>query len=370
MGKDKLPLKERELYAESIINICNKVANDPYNNEDWLQADDPWQALATMFEISNAYKLKNPHFYVTHLHCHVDGSCNGLQHYSALSRDYNGAYEVNLIDREKPGDVYTKVLNIALEKLKNEQDEKYKEYAKTLLDKNIVNRKVVKQTVMTSVYGVTMIGAKDQIKKQLDEKKVFDVETLPKISLYLAKITIESIGDLFNEADEIKSWLTKCAFIIGKSGKAVKWVTPLGLPCIQPYKKLSNMELVRTHSQGVLVTKDFDQQPVNAKKQSTAFPPNFIHSLDSTHMMMTCNRAINEGIVFSSVHDSYWSHPSDIDRVGQILREEFVNLYSKPLLQDLLNSFEMMYPELKFPELPKTGTLDLKSVLSSTYFFS
>lgn len=175
---------------------------------------------------------------------------------------------------------------------------------------------------MTSVYGVTLIGARDQIKRQLADKKIFDTTTLFQMSMYLAKLTLGSIGDVFKEADAIKSWLTKCALIISASGNTVKWVTPMGLPCIQPYKKLTKTELIRTHTHGVIINSDFDSQPVNARKQGTAFPPNFIHSLDSTHMMMTCNRAVNEGLIFSSVHDSYWTHPSDIDKLNVILREE------------------------------------------------
>lgn len=27
--------------------------------------------------------------------------------------------------------------------------------------------------------------------------------------------------------------------------------------------------------------------PVNSQKQASAFPPNFVHSLDATHMMLT-----------------------------------------------------------------------------------
>ena len=80
---------------------------------------------------------------------------------------------------------------------------------------------------MTSVYGVTLIGARDQIEKQLAESNI-EKEFLGKVSLYLAKITIESIGDLFKEANEIKNWLSKCAMIISGSGNTVKWITPLG----------------------------------------------------------------------------------------------------------------------------------------------
>jgi DNA-directed RNA polymerase len=164
---------------------------------------------------------------MSRVHVHVDGSCNGLQHYSALGRDYKGGYEVNLIDRDRPGDVYTKVLDIVLEKIKNESDPMKKTYADIFLETNCVNRKTIKQTVMTSVYGVTLLGARDQIAKQLIDTKI-EREDISKASMYLAQITIESIGDLFKEANQIKSWLSRCAMIISNSGNMVKWITPLG----------------------------------------------------------------------------------------------------------------------------------------------
>ena len=39
-----------------------------------------------------------------------------------------------------------------------------------------VKRKIVKQTVMTSVYGVTFIGARKQIRRQLKDLKLFTNE--------------------------------------------------------------------------------------------------------------------------------------------------------------------------------------------------
>jgi len=164
---------------------------------------------------------------MSRVHVHVDGSCNGLQHYSALGRDYKGGFEVNLINRDRPGDVYSKVLGIVLEKINNETDFEKKILADKFKEANCINRKTIKQTVMTSVYGVTLLGARDQIEKQLLETNL-EKEKLGSMSMYLAQITIESIGDLFKEANEIKSWLTKCAMIISQSGNMVKWITPLG----------------------------------------------------------------------------------------------------------------------------------------------
>lgn len=52
-----------------------------------------------------------------------------------------------------------------------------------------VDRKLVKQTVMTSVYGVTFVGAREQIKRRLQEKGVItDDRQLFAASCYAAKV--------------------------------------------------------------------------------------------------------------------------------------------------------------------------------------
>ncbi|KAK7837640.1 dna-directed rna polymerase 1a, partial [Quercus suber] len=60
------------------------------------------------------------------------------------------------------------------------------------------------------------------------------------------------------------------------------------------------------------------------------------------------------------VHDSFWTHASDVDKMNQILREKFVELYSRPILENLLESFQTSYPELMFPPLPERGDFDLR----------
>lgn len=47
---------------------------------------------------------------------------------------------------------------------------------------------------------------------------------------------------------------------------------------------------------------------VTKGRQRSAFPPNYIHSLDSTHMMMTALRCKEEAVTFAGVHDSFWTH--------------------------------------------------------------
>lgn len=98
----------------------------------------------------------------------------------------------------------------------------------------------------------------------------------------------------------------------------------MGLPCVQPYKYISNASVIHTVIQSLSVAESLDKQPVNKQKNTTAFPPNFVHSIDSTHMMLTALQSKKEDITFAAVHDSYWAHAQDIDRMGAILRDAFV----------------------------------------------
>ena len=102
--------------------------------------------------------MENPEDYVSHLHVHVDGSCNGMQHYAACGRDESGGRQVNLAKSDRPGDVYTAILKLVIKDVEAEKRPEYAEIAEGLSGN--ISRKVIKQTVMTSVYGVTFIGAR------------------------------------------------------------------------------------------------------------------------------------------------------------------------------------------------------------------
>jgi DNA-directed RNA polymerase, mitochondrial len=96
-----------------------------------------------------------------------------------------------------------------------------------------------------------------------------------------------------------------------------------------------------------------------------------VHSLDSTHLLLTALEFHKRGCTFAGVHDSFWTHACDYEVLSATLREQFVQLYSLPILANLKASLERDYPEAgPLPPLPKRGDLDLKVVLKSPYFFS
>ena len=179
---------------------------------------------------------------------------------------------------------------------------------------------------------------------------------------------MDVIGELFTGAKETMHWLTKCARMITLHGYPVAWVSPIGLPAIQPYRQKRIATLI-TLLQKLSLTKDSDELPIHRSRQATAFPPNYIHSLDSSHMLLTALEMDRRGLTFSAVHDSFWTHACDVDEMNTALRDVFVDLYSQPLLERLKESWEKRYPDLEFPDLPNRGNLDLEEVRKAKYFF-
>jgi DNA-directed RNA polymerase len=385
-GNNKITHAERVQWVDDNMDKVRECAANPLDGSRWwCEADEPFQALATCRELVAAIDSGDPAAFVSGMPVHQDGSCNGLQHYAALGRDEAGATAVNVKPSVRPQDVYTGVLHIVLKKIdadmaipEDEADEtarKRGKYARLL--HGVVNRKVIKQTVMTSVYGVTRIGARAQVQARLEEKMMSEPGTvitpekereLFEASRYVANLTLDSLSEMFSSAKEIMDWLGDCAALVASQGQMMTWVTPLGLPVCQPYRK-SGTHTVRTILQNITLSVDDDALPVSKQKQRTAFPPNFVHSLDASHMLMTALKMKQQNITFAAVHDSYWTHAADIPAMNRAVRECFVELYEQPVLEGLHDSLTIRYPDIKFPPVPRRGHLDIKSVHDSAYFF-
>ncbi|EJF55919.1 DNA/RNA polymerase [Dichomitus squalens LYAD-421 SS1] len=382
-GYDKASFDERVEYVHKHLEDIFDSADKPLEGRRWwTKADDPWQCLATCMELTSALRSPDPEAYECGLPVHQDGTCNGLQHYAALGGDAQGAAQVNLAAADRPSDVYTYVANM-VEKQIEEDIKKDDPIAKLLEGK--VSRKVVKQTVMTTVYGVTYVGARDQIERQLKDRGDIPAEMCWSASAYLAKNVLASIGDLFKGAKDIQNWLNLCARLIAKAipqdrlvqsftepekpnarsrkkeprwkkeqMTSVVWTTPLGLPIVQPYRAVKRKQ-VMTSIQTVFISDPTSPSTVNAQKQASAFPPNFIHSLDATHMMLTALECRARGLTFASVHDSYWTHASSIDQMSEIIRDTFIALHSSDVLKGLYDEFRERYADYKIPLVSLRG---------------
>jgi DNA-directed RNA polymerase len=353
-GKDKMSFDARAKYVDDNFENVRASVNDPFaEGAWWMTLDDPFQGLATCYEVIRAVDSGNPESYLCPLPVHMDGSCNGLQHYAALGLDTVGGKAVNLLEGDGPQDVYIGVMH---EVIRRVAEEAAHELDFDTSNSDALSRKQ-KKNQKNNQAAKLVNGLIDEI-----DREVFAAAG------YLATMTIEVMGDLFQGARKSKSWLADCARLISQHGHPVAWISPIGVPAIQPYRQ-KRARTVLTVMQSVTIADVSDDLPVHKSRQCTAFPPNYVHSLDSSHMLLTALEMDRRGLAFSAVHDSFWTHACDIDEMNEALRDCFVDLYSQPLLKDLKESWEMRYPEIEFPELPESGDLDLNAVKSATYFF-
>ncbi len=363
-GHDKLPFDQRSQWVWDNIDTIQGWAADPLENTGWMEADKPFQALAVAFELSDVAAPSVMPF-LSHVPVQMDGTCNGLQHYAALGRDEHGAAQVNLLPGDEPADIYTDVAKRVADIVSHDS---HMGLPEAVVLNGKITRQIVKRPTMTSVYGVTAVGARRQIVEEL-KAAGFDADDAYPCSSYLAGITLRAVKGACPGAARLMDWLRTCARLIAKSGQPVAWTNPLGLPVIQPYRNYTR-QLIKTVLQKIKVGDAAGQ--VAIRRQVNGFAPNFIHSIDASHLLCSAVACCDRGIAFSfgAVHDSYWTHACDADTLATVLREQFIEIHRGDLIEQLNAEIRSTYPDLRLPTPPLAGSLDLTVVSNSTYFFS
>jgi DNA-directed RNA polymerase len=373
-GVDKVSLEDREMWA--YMNVANAVDvyNDPLTNRWWQEADKPWQALAWCYEwalYSNARQF-GEHF-ETHLPCASDGSCNGLQHLSAMLRDLEGGKAVNLTPHDTPQDIYTDVANRTTELLQQEG---------TTLASELLNigvcRKICKRPVMIVPYSGTQHSCRDYILEALEEKCKGNNpwgDDFWQPATYLAKFVWKAINEVIVSAHKVMDYIKSIAKLYSKQGRPFEWETPTGLLVRQSYSNTKKLR-IWTHLSGSTVKLNYRQpleKTVDSRKSVSGASPNFTHSLDAAALTFTVDKCLKEGITdFAMVHDSYGTHSPNMVKLNDKLREAFVEMYrDNDVLQNLYDSAVSTLTEgTEIPEPPPRGTLNIEEVLQSDYFFA
>jgi DNA-directed RNA polymerase len=359
-GEDKCSFDDRVAWATENRAWAEDCGLWPMENTRWMDAEEPWQFLTACMALVDPDVAER-------LPVQADGTANALQWYAALGRDQEGAAAVNMVELDKPNDPYSDVLTVVSENVDSDCAGGHK---LALNVRSYLLRKTLKQTAMTSTYGVTRHGAANQVKSQL-KKLGMARELMGKSSVYLSSLTLDAVGDVVMSAKEIMNWVQKCIKEICDKypDGDVSWTTPMGFPVVQPYKNYRTAT-IRTVLQTVIVGYRCMGVPLAASKQKTAGPPNLIHCLDASHMFCTAISCCDEDVDFAAVHDCYWSHAETMDQLDRILREEFVRLNQEWGLMDLFSEWQQMYPLCDLPHPPRPGTFDIEDVLTAQYFFN
>ena len=370
-GVDKVSFEERVKWVQDNHEaILDSALNPLDGSRFWCGSgiDSPWQFLAFCFEWLGASIQGED--YVSHLSVSWDGSCNGLQNYSAMLKDEVGGKATNLIPSDTPSDIYGEVRIVAESLLPDSSPWKGK-----------ITRGLAKRPTMTLPYGAGRFGFTEQIMSELRDlnDKAPGGMYLPHGDDFnnakeLAEVISHAIGSVVVKAKEAMDWLQEVARIAASEELPIYWEAPSGFLAVQDYRvavgeRFSSVIAGQRYQLMLRV----DTEELDTRKQAQSIAPNFIHSMDASHMVNTVNRCLDRGITgLAMIHDSYGTHAADAEVMSYELREAFIEQYSGDVLGGFLEQITKQLPLALvnlLPPRPAFGTLDLERVRDSQYFF-
>lgn len=416
---DRLAWYESEAVAQSLQEALKGSWEGRALGDLLTAADDPFQLLTAM--------LCHKPGRLDTMACQIDGTCNGLQHLSALFRDETAAPYVNLSRSTRdqpPCDIYGEVARRVSGKLDAIKDP----WAGRVRANVKVDRKLCKKPVMVLPYGGTrgtieeaVLGAilgqspseppwvgglidqegaarwsdweagnygafasrdlKDHPLLRLDARRlaglIWDTitEMLPK-----AMAAMQTFRDIAKYVgDRTLEWDTGFA----TPGHDALWVTQAKAKSERSTVKLQGYHLPGS-VRGLSIRAGRDE--IDPASHTTGIVANFIHSQDAAHLALTLHLARRAGVSsVGTIHDCFIGRPSDMGTLGGCVRAAFVERYGKgdPLslpvhilaagrTKKATESFASWY-ELAAAagtSFPEDGAWEPSEVRGSAWFFS
>jgi DNA-directed RNA polymerase len=402
-GNDKIPFDERVTFIKRMTDDIRDFVADPLSNTGWASADKPWQFLNWCFEWSKLQDWieegNKEEDFLSYIGPAQDGSCSGLQHYSAMLKDLIGGTAVNLVPMDTPQDIYQKVANLTklkLEKIaETSESEKDKELAKGLLTiKGGINRKLTKPPVMTKTYGSTLIRclkttssyfselqSKEEKEAKAENRKPVRVHPFPMSSKdginikeaekLCANVIWQALKETVTSAIDGMYFIQKIAWDLARGGCHLEWETPTGFIVEQREYEFKTRRIKTQLLGNTRFTIAEETNKLDPYSMKTASAPNFVHSMDASHLTLVVNAMLDAGITnMAVVHDDFAAHACYTKLLRKMLSETFVRMYSDHnVLEEFKEHLEaLILTEIDIP-LPEMGDLDLSWILKSEYAF-
>jgi DNA-directed RNA polymerase len=437
---DKIPLEDRYLWSKDNEEILLSYAESPKVNQGWMKADKPWQFLASCLElmklriwqVSVYDKFKeffNEYDYESSLEVYVDGSNNGSQHLSALTKDEVIAPHVNLVPLELPGDLYRYVGDHVWKHLEEElslmDKEEIKDCEKFIdnlielkkqinatepksdLRKQLVEqiksfkddnqyllsisapvfwyrikdakhkRKIVKRNTMTIPYGGTAYGLGQQV---IDDARKHNIDLLlymeHRWGAYLGREVFNDCRVSLEKPMQLLNVFENAGKKAEKEGKFLSWQVPV-----------TNFPVVQNYTEGIVKKIWIQYGPPIGERNSTGYYQNtlqlsicFIEDVrpskgkQSQGASPNIIHSLDAAHLAMSVHKSPFPVTTIHDSFGCLLAD-------MPVLFTLLReTFVELYEADPLTSIMKQiggdisqvklGNLDLTLILRSEYCFS
>jgi len=438
---DKIPLNDRVNWVLDNEATILSYANDPKNNQGWMSADSPWQFIAACLELK---KFRNwqvitsfmtsadtydEYGYESHLEAFIDGSNNGSQHLTALTRDEVTAPHVNLVPSEYPGDLYAYVadhvwkrLQLEVAKLTPEAVEEAEQLIDTLIDlkrkiteaaphteerdllvKEIMEykkgkeakikeaspvfwnrikeashkRKICKRGTMTLAYGATAYGTGQQV---IDDARKHGIPLLLFMEhswgAYIGRLIHEDCRVSLKRPTQVLAKFEEAGKLAEQNKVFLKWTAPF-----------TNFPVVQHYTEGVV--RDIHVQygpPDGIRLPSGYYPNNYALAISFLEDTVPSRFKQSQGAAPNAIHSLDAAHLTLVvcsadfpvttihDSFGALLAdmEELFILTRETFVKlysdnPLCKTLEAVGTDLKGIDM---GNLDISEILNSEYCFA
>ncbi|EJG2230104.1 MULTISPECIES: DNA-directed RNA polymerase [Vibrio] len=273
-------------------------------------------------------------------------------------------------------------------KADREHAEKLLNWSYAMKDEHSFTRNWLKRNTMTFFYGSAQFGMRDQLivdHLEPEYNKVIEVVGkegdptslgFPWATLKDAKdaatvagnINYDAICAMAERPSRVMQSLQRYAELIAKSGKKMRWTTPLGLIVEQRYEKVEKYKIdsMITGQKRMQTTTQRSTGEVDANGQKNGAAPNWVHSLDASLLLKVLSVGFKKyGLKhWRVVHDSFAVHAADTETMVTLLKNTMADMLDRDLLKRTAEELEAQIDEeyrkdiIPFPELGDEALID------------
>ena len=386
---DKAPFSEREAW-------WYEMQGKPL--EEVLEvADEPLQLYTVMSMVRNREANR--------VACQIDGTCNGLQHLSALFRDETAAPHVNLCAstrEDRPADIYARVADGVHRRLLLVGGDPW---AGRILATVKIDRKLCKKPVMVLPYGGTRGTIEDAAHEAVLEQQPYAEHQGVRLCPWRECLRPDGAGGWTRDADAVAGdYLAfrerdldshpllrlDCQRLGGIIWDVINEMLPRPMAAMRAFRSIARCVGARTlewtpggdtvssagtderlwivQAKSVAATSGLSfkglhlpetvrglkvrlgRDEVDKKAHMTGIVANFIHSQDADHLARTMRRFCTSTPSFGAIHDCLLTRPSLMTRLGSNVRSAFYSKYGT-------SQGHPLHQPVRLRDL-KTGSLD------------
>ena len=381
---DKMTLEDREAWADNNIDKLLEIADKEIISP---VAEKPISLLASVLEIKDALDQEE---YITYLPIPIDGSNNGWQHLCAMSKDKEAGELVGIVPQDIQKDFYVQCAKDLIKRVPEWFEERQ-------MPMKHIRKGIAKRGSMTRAYsaGVQKIAENMyldcHVEGYLDRYNITEEDCE-----LLAKHLIKAIDEVCAGPLQTMKFLQKIAeaeiaseYSKNIKQKSIRWTTPSGFPVIyeafveNEFKEKAIISCSKRKVKPIITKEDGSKEETDTiriqhvGKEPTDKPkirsfmsgisPNFVHSMDAAHMSKVISKW---GADFGAVHDSFSVHACDVDELLDLIKEEFIIMYSYSNFFEVIEKMIITNPDNFNYNQPKLGSLDIREVKNSDYFFA